>query len=863
MAIEEQIVAWAQKRPRWQREIISRIAKGEVFLPKECNKIVDGIVNQATKPEFNIGFKHFPSVPDQAQPTRIISIAETKHVNALASPKPLEFEPHGITVIYGDNGSGKSGYARLLKRITHARDRVDVLSDVFEDTIGDMPVAKLRVSIGGQDKQIRWPEGEFPELQHVHFYDKKCMDFYVSNETDFPYRPAQLNVINGLIETCVTVQQCIEKRLHHSVQPEVHLPLASEKLRDTTVGNFLDKFSYMTSIDSLDNLLTRLNDFPETTEELESEERRLRNADSGQERLFLTREAEKFDALHEHINSIHSVIGDESLSHLQAKHIRLQEAQHASSLLASAFASEPLDGVGTSPWRTLWESARKFSEQHAYPEKPFPYVDDQSRCVLCHQILESDSRKRLHKFEEFVKDETQTRLDKAHDAYEEHVSVFRSINILPISVEKNLRDLEPSNSDAIESYKKLLEQYRDSKSSVLEALNGVGSIVLTGIQPTSVLDQLASGAEKARKLAADLGNQEIVQKQLEEVIIKRSELETLRELHGKQNLIAKEIQRLKMRRALEEAKVEADTGPITRKVSEFTETAISQAVRNQFNREVEHLRLGRVLIQRTRASRGIHLFQPELDQARQKVKLDKVLSEGEQSALGLAGFFTEAELDHSKSALILDDPVTSLDHNCRSLVAARLATLATDRQVIVFTHDIAFVADLKRAAVFNEVNVAPRSVVRSRSQKRNPGMCLSKFPWKVQDVSERIHELKTDLAQIKRQEAGMSSREYERQVGGWAGDLSETWERIFNQEIVGPILAEGSLEVRPRMVKVLADFSERDRSEFDSSYSKVSMWARRHDKSPLVNHVPPDVTELDKELQMVENWFARIKKYKN
>jgi alpha-glucosidase (family GH31 glycosyl hydrolase) len=28
---------------------------------------------------------------------------------------------------------------------------------------------------------------------------------------------------------------------------------------------------------------------------------------------------------------------------------------------------------------------------------------------------------------------------------------------------------------------------------------------------------------------------------------------------------------------------------------------------------------------------------------------------------------------------------------------------------------------------------------------------------------------------------------YEKEVAHWAGDLSETWERMFNQEIVGQI----------------------------------------------------------------------------
>jgi hypothetical protein len=225
--------------------------------------------------------------------------------------------------------------------------------------------------------------------------------------------------------------------------------------------------------------------------------------------------------------------------------------------------------------------------------------------------------------------------------------------------------------------------------------------------------------------------------------------------------------------------------------------------------------------------------------ARQNVTLPRVFSEGERTALGLAAFLTEAHLDASKSALILDDPVTSLDHLRRSLVAERLAKLATNRQVVVFTHDVAFVADLKREAKGLAVAVAERSVSRGRAANGKPGACGTKHPWKAKDVPERINELRQELARIKKEYGGWDETTYENQVATWAGNLSETWERIFSQEIVGGVVAEGGLEVRPNMVKVLTRFSSTDEAEFQASYSRVSQWAKRHDKSTLVNYVAP------------------------
>ena len=65
------------------------------------------------------------------------------------------------------------------------------------------------------------------------------------------------------------------------------------------------------------------------------------------------------------------------------------------------------------------------------------------------------------------------------------------------------------------------------------------------------------------------------------------------------------------------------------------------------------------------------------------------------------------------------------------------------------------------------------------------------------------------------------------------------------------------------MVKVLAKFTETDRTEFDASYSRVSQWAKRHDKSTLVNYVAPDIADLEAELARVDTWFKRVKGYKS
>ncbi len=75
-------------------------------------------------------------------------------------------------------------------------------------------------------------------------------------------------------------------------------------------------------------------------------------------------------------------------------------------------------------------------------------------------------------------------------------------------------------------------------------------------------------------------------------------------------------------------------------------------------------------------------------------KPSKILSEGEQKVLALADFLAEARLAGITAPVIFDDPVSSLDHRRINEVARRVASLAEDNQVIVFTHDIFFATTL-------------------------------------------------------------------------------------------------------------------------------------------------------------------------
>jgi wobble nucleotide-excising tRNase len=116
------------------------------------------------------------------------------------------------------------------------------------------------------------------------------------------------------------------------------------------------------------------------------------------------------------------------------------------------------------------------------------------------------------------------------------------------------------------------------------------------------------------------------------------------------------------------------------------------------NREFNALGVGslRVSLQ-SRSAKGKPLHKLKLELSQAKSPRD-ILSEGEQRAIAMGSFLAEVSIGGGTGGIVVDDPVSSLDHKRRERVAARLVQEAEKRQVIIFTHDLYFLAVLMEEA---------------------------------------------------------------------------------------------------------------------------------------------------------------------
>ncbi|MDR6613809.1 AAA family ATPase [Leifsonia sp. 1010] len=856
-SVEEELAAWLNDRLPWVKNLAATIMAHGVADQAAVQALATQLVAKTPSPAVKaFAAADFPSTVSTGATVELLGIQDLENVNALEKGSSLTFGQSGLTVIYGDNGSGKSGFARLVKELVGARHHQPILPNAFDPIASKAQSATVIYRVNGAERSLAWPAKQDTELTQVHFYDEACGDHYLVNDTELSYRPSALAFLDDLIEATDRLRVAIDAQLARHNAPSYQVVGLNS---GTSSSNFCANFSADVTDSEIDAAVELPEDAESSLARLIQEESRLQTTSPVKEQNRLNNVARALDRVADHLDLFESALGPTAAAALDDG-IETARSLRAAADLASkeSFTDEPLDGVGSETWRVLWDAAEKYSVGEAYHEHEFPFVESGARCPLCQQPLQPDGAQRLARFKAFVHEQTATRARAAEIAADQGLSAFKAFEVMNVEITTSLITIEGDDRDLATTLRSAFERASNAKTRISERLRKESTEPALDLQLPDT-GALRSRAKTLREKASAIDPTQFAE-QLKAATSAKHDLADRIELAKHAPALKTEAARLRTVRDITAIKNGISTQPITKQSTALTRIHVNERVNDRFARETDRLGLEHVKLDDKGGGKGKLRHKPALLGASLMTKsVRDVLSEGEQTALGLAGLLTEVNFDASKSALVLDDPITSLDHGRREKVARRIAALAGERQVIVFTHDLTFLGDLIRAADEEDVALAERSI--TKDGKGIPGHVLETHPWKAKDAKKRLGDLREGLARLRKEQVDLPPEEHGRRVQLWAGMLSETWERVVRNDVVGKVVDRGTTEVRPKMVKLLARITDDDNADFQSGYSQVSKWAPRHDKSEEVNFVAPSCDELEAELKRLEDWHKRIVTY--
>ena len=853
-----EILEWSRTRPSWQRDALRRLVvqgslqrKDIVALAMFCKKahgLADGASPVALRPQ------DLPKPDEVRQSVSLQSLTHHAGVNALASQQAIQFGVR-LTVVYGENAAGKSGYTRILKRACRARGAEDILGNVVAPSSLGSPAATIAFDVDGQSHSYRWRDNDQPNpfLSRISVFDHHCASVYIAQKTDVAFRPMGLDLFDKLANACEGVRAVLEKERRALAIQRLTMPAVPT---DTEVARLTANLTSLTDPSAVRTLGSLTGD-----ERAHAESLKARIVDLQSRNLDKTAQAIEFRgkrarALVARLRDLTEVSTSAFGRKMFERRKRLLEARAAlRDHRTVAFNNQPLNNTGSEAWRRLWSAAKSFSEGDAYPGRPFPVTDPGSRCVLCQQGLTEGGAKRFRQFGEFLGSDLRSGLDGAAAEYSNGLDTLRRGIDTARSATEMVEYLDYDDSAIGHGVRAWLE------ASVLH-FSGLKEALAEGLpwqsrlpSPLPVINATEEHASKLDDRARELrsGDQRAtigkLQKQLRE-------LEAREVLGAHLDDVLEHIERRKRVAAYQECIAETRTNAITRKSTEVTKRAVTEQLTNAFQGELKELGFRHVEVKLAVAggSRGALYHQLQLQRA-PGVEVAKVVSEGEARCLSIASFFAELSTAAHQSSILFDDPVSSLDHTWRRNVAKRLVVESRTRQVVVFTHDIVFLLALTDAAREIGVEVLHQRVRRDHV---HAGLTSPEIPWVAMPVNKRIGQLKK-LAQ----DAGSTYRkghqdEYEVQASRIYGLLRESWERAVEEVLLGGTVERYRHSIETNRARKLLDISRDDLATLESGMSKCSMWLPGHDSAPGSNAPIPDPTELKRDIGSLETWVKEI-----
>jgi hypothetical protein len=869
MSVLKEILSWSKSCPAWQRDALRRLVQNGTLSTNDFRELTlicqsqQGLLTPETPvPDIQpLSEEHLPPDVQSNQAVALATIEAVQHVNALACKQTLTFGSTGLTVVYGDSASGKSSYARILKCACRARSRPKrILPDVFSATPNDGASATIKFKVGNQENSHEWQDGETirSPLASVSVFDSACALHYVEEANDVAFRPFGLDLLDKLASVCTHLKRGFD-------QERTSLLAAAKDFPDlrgpTDVGKLIESLNAQTAVAVVENLATLS---PEESERLENLKRQVAQIEAENPAVrarALKGRATRLEAMRQRLNEIQSSLSEDGIQALKAAVSLANSTAEAAKLASeSAFKDErpPLNGVASETWKELWQAARRYSETEAYPDTPFPVLSEGARCVLCQQLLthEHGTAQRLSRFESFVKAETQKAAKAAKDRLEKLRDNFVDQTEDLTAPEDLLAQLELTHQICATKIHSFLESAVKRRADVSTALTTNNWSVIRSLNECPAADIGAIVTDLNTK-SAEFERAKAPEK-LAELKAGRDQLLARQKLGQRKADVLAEIARRKRLNALSACQRDVDTTATSRKSTELTKSRVTKAICNRFKTELNGLGLAhlRVELVPTGSERGVMYHRVEL-QGNISASVQDIASGGEHRCVALAAFLAELATATHKSALVFDDPVSSLDHVWRESVAHRLVSEAKDRQVIVFTHDLVFLLLLLEQA--EKANVAVTQAHLTRSPEGS-GVCNEGPPWLAMKVNSRIGALKVMWQQAEQLHRTEGPVVYEALARDLYGRLRETWERAIEEVLLNGAVVRFRRGIETQRLNKITDITAADVQTIEAAMDKCSIHFRGHDPAPAINQPVPAPAELQADIEKLENWTAQMRR---
>lgn len=690
--LETEVKKFANGLPYWAKFLAEKILSGNAISDNDIDTSYSYLLehlklkDETEQPEISIDYNAENS-GNYKTDLLFHKLENVEGVNALTENQTIEFSPN-LTIVYGANGSGKSGYVRLLKNVFYSKAPEEILQNVHIDS-GHKPVnAKFTFKSNNAETSLAFADKDNAEFEQFAVFDGNSVLKHLENKNEFEFRPAGLSFFAEYTNAIIRVEQ----KLNTDIQTKQIVNTANDlsalfdgnseiktlvqNLKAETKNEDLKKYTPFSDEDT-----KKLADVKKQYDDLslasKGKEKEIKTLESIKSLLVQNKQAiEKLNQYFttETIEKVKTVISDCVTKETTAKSEGIEN-----------FKTDKIENIGTTEWKNFIVSAEEFAKNQKAENVVYPENGD--NCLFCQQPLSDEAQKLISNYWTFIKSVAEQNAKQAQEKLIEIKGKYENLNF----------DLFPQDNTLTvwltEKYpnevKALEQNLSEQKTLAQNIIADIQSKIANERAEIKISVEQHTTIETAIDNSIKLLKEDEQSKELE----KLQNSKTLLEHKEKFNTHFSKFETFVNNQVWIKKAGKADYAK--RKITE-TEKALSNKYFNQkyidaFNEECQKLN----------GNFGIDINHTgTAGKSYRQLKLkgknpNAVLSEGEQKVIAIADFLAEMHLSEVNKGIIFDDPVTSLDNDRKKQIAERLAFQATLKQVIIFTHDLVFFYHIK------------------------------------------------------------------------------------------------------------------------------------------------------------------------
>lgn len=874
--LETGLLKWSESQADCKRDLLRRLAAGESMSSNDIRVYADAVERKELEkdapwfsglelgeaPKFvPLDATHLTATVHGGDPVQIVKVVHIHGANDLADGATLEFNPVGLTIIAGRNGSGKSGYTRILKQVAVSRASEEVLPNAFGST--EIPKAVVSYQIGNNAAQdLTWEAGaeriESP-LQRVRVFDARAANVHLASSTEIAYVPSTLQVLAEHTRVLQQIEAVIDVDLQQ-------LNLQQRQWPVLEVGIGTEIFEHIGQDESLAALKAIAPLTKEEEEELAAIPVKLRDLTAANPAALAVQarqRAGQLTTLARNLEVISAKVSAEEITASEKLQVDMTAARDkAAEAQALVEAEDSITGTGGDAWQEMWNAAKAFIE--ADHQHEFPDTSDAAACPLCQQRLDGVARDRFAKFAEYMSGEAQTALVTARTLRNADVD---ALNALPLDslITQDLVDLVSTYNDDVS--KTLLPAIAEA-TSIRNHLVATDEEETVGYDAASLAVTLAAAIKALRDAATTENASAETLSATDTSAVAAAQLQARNEALTVRKGIAAELDAIAAQhdRAIRHARLTTsksacNTASVSRKNTELSSNYVEK-VCQRFEQEAKQLGIDRVPVELIfdRSSRGVSYIKVSLKDASQ-VSVAAVLSEGEQRVTAIAGFFADLTESGDFSTLVFDDPVSSLDQEFRVKVAQRLLEEAESRQVLIFTHDFSFVQYLYEEKKLRDLQATAEgktpapdvNYLHIDRSSDGAGVVTTAEEWRHVNVGVRIGRIKQRI-----QAAGVLNRNndlvaYGAEARDIVGAIRDTWEAFVEQELLNGVVTRHDRRMQTQKLTKLTDLTDGDIATVNLGMSIESRFMTGHTSPISDGSAPMSPDDLNAEVKRLED----------